>query len=313
MRKVYWPLSIVLALFLGAFGWFLMFGQGQAMAQVVSDATARAEIQQASHGHAQVIRIFHLREPVAVTASARSLPKKGTHSQDVVAVHGPVITGAVVQYPNHSQHIIFVLPDHLGIVTGSLFARNGGKKPLNLIAAQKYLPKPPIVAGRVDTLQGPAGGALPLALIQKLATLDTGFTWGHGTPQFTVFVDPNCIYCHRFYDAARPMVNRGKLTVRIIPVAILKKSSIPRAQEILSGKNPLALWLQSESHFHVVKEEGDLPVTGLPVDVTGENDVDKNTAILYHLDGRRPVTPTFLLPNGNLIVGWNPQSEALLK
>jgi hypothetical protein len=51
-------------------------------------------------------------------------------------------------------------------------------------------------------------------------------------------------------------VNAGKISFHIIPVAALKPSSVPRAIEIMSAKNPLSLWLQNENGFHTKTESG---------------------------------------------------------
>ena len=50
-----------------------------------------------------------------------------------------------------------------------------------------------------------------------------------------VFSDPNCPYCHKFYEVARPWVESGKVQLRHIPVGIIKPSSPGKAAAILGA------------------------------------------------------------------------------
>jgi len=53
-----------------------------------------------------------------------------------------------------------------------------------------------------------------------------------------VFTDPNCGYCHKFYDKTRPWVEAGKVQLRHVPVAILKPSSIGKAAALMTADDP---------------------------------------------------------------------------
>lgn len=53
-----------------------------------------------------------------------------------------------------------------------------------------------------------------------------------------VFVDPNCPYCHTFWNQARPWVNSGKVQLRHIMVGVIRPGSKGQAATILSAKNP---------------------------------------------------------------------------
>lgn len=63
------------------------------------------------------------------------------------------------------------------------------------------------------------------------------------------FTDPNCPYCHRFWDAARPWVDAGKVQIRHIMVGIIKQDSAGKAAAILSAADPSAALLEHE-HNH---------------------------------------------------------------
>lgn len=76
-----------------------------------------------------------------------------------------------------------------------------------------------------------------------------------------VFTDPNCPYCHRFYEAARPWVKAGKVQLRTILVGILKPSSPGKAAAILASGDPVAAYRQHEAHYRTggIKPLGDIP------------------------------------------------------
>ncbi|MHB1735222.1 MAG: hypothetical protein ACYCQM_01455 [Acidithiobacillus sp.] len=137
----------------------------------------------------------------------------------------------------------------------------------------------------------------------KLVSTVRGFVWGHGKPQFTVFIDPNCVFCHQFYKDAVPLVESGKLTVRVVPVAILEQTSFTRAAEILSARRPLTWYLRNERHFVMPPiEQGGLSLK-LPVSAVARSDVSHNNAIIRRLDQNHAATPTFVSPSGVVQVG----------
>jgi thiol:disulfide interchange protein DsbG len=71
------------------------------------------------------------------------------------------------------------------------------------------------------------------------------------------FVDPNCIFCHRFFDYVQTHLSEFKqegVRVVYVPVAILKQSSIAKAAAIVD-KGWSAL-LEDEQKFDVNDEEG---------------------------------------------------------
>lgn len=62
------------------------------------------------------------------------------------------------------------------------------------------------------------------------------------------FVDPNCPYCHEFWEAARKAYPKG-LQVRYIVVGILGNSSVNKAAAILAAKDPAAALEKNERGF----------------------------------------------------------------
>ena len=64
-----------------------------------------------------------------------------------------------------------------------------------------------------------------------------------------MFTDPNCPYCHEFYDLARPWVNAGKVQIRHIMVGILKPSSPAKAAALLGAADPSAALARHEHDY----------------------------------------------------------------
>ena len=107
----------------------------------------------------------------------------------------------------------------------------------------------------------------PAAVAAGLAGART-FVVGRGGPEVTVFFDPNCIFCHKLYQAAQPLLVRGKLRLRVVMVAFLKPSSDGRAAAILMARDPAAALATDENGFDVPREEGGLaPATAIPAAV----------------------------------------------
>jgi len=71
------------------------------------------------------------------------------------------------------------------------------------------------------------------------------------------FVDPNCIFCHKFFDYVQTHLSEFKqagVRVVYVPVAILKQSSIAKAAAIVDNGWPALL--EDEQKFDVNDEEG---------------------------------------------------------
>ncbi|HZJ95095.1 MAG TPA: thiol:disulfide interchange protein DsbG [Thiopseudomonas sp.] len=62
-----------------------------------------------------------------------------------------------------------------------------------------------------------------------------------------VFTDPNCPYCKRLWNDARPWVDAGKVQLRHVMVGVLGESSQKKAAYLLSTKNPQAALKDNES------------------------------------------------------------------
>jgi thiol:disulfide interchange protein DsbG len=52
------------------------------------------------------------------------------------------------------------------------------------------------------------------------------------------FSDPNCPYCRKFWEDARPWVESGRVQIRHLMVGVLKPDSAPKAAALLSADAP---------------------------------------------------------------------------
>ncbi|EGQ61689.1 thiol:disulfide interchange protein DsbG, putative, partial [Acidithiobacillus sp. GGI-221] len=106
-----------------------------------------------------------------------------------------------------------------------------------------------------------------------------GFTVGHAGPLMVVFMDPNCIYCHKFWDEAQADIRAGKLRLKVIPVGFLKPTSLAKATTILQAVDPALAWGHNERRFQKnIEEGGEKPAAHL--DIKAMADVRANTALL---------------------------------
>lgn len=157
----------------------------------------------------------------------------------------PGVTGYVLQ--KSGQHQI-VYGDHGYLFMGQLVSPEG--KNMSAEYTDKYVPKPD-VAKVVDQLK------------------DTGHLVQQGpddAPVIYVFADPNCIYCHRFYQQAESLVQAGKLQLQWVMVGFLKDSSMGRAAAILSAKDPAKALVENENGFDEDSENGGIKPVDSPSD-----------------------------------------------
>ena len=72
---------------------------------------------------------------------------------------------------------------------------------------------------------------------------------GYGPIQITAFIDPNCSYCHKFYESLTSIPDwKSKYSVLFVPVAIVNSTSKGKADAILSAGDSSAL-IRNENLF----------------------------------------------------------------
>ncbi|MGY0798433.1 thiol:disulfide interchange protein DsbG [Lysobacter sp. A286] len=63
------------------------------------------------------------------------------------------------------------------------------------------------------------------------------------------FSDPNCPYCNRFWEAARPWVDSGKVQLRHVMVGVIRQDSANKVAAILAAPSPEAALANNERAF----------------------------------------------------------------
>ena len=63
------------------------------------------------------------------------------------------------------------------------------------------------------------------------------------------FSDPNCPFCNRLWNAARPWVDAGKVQLRHVMVGVIKEDSAGKVATILGADDPSARLAENERRF----------------------------------------------------------------
>lgn len=162
----------------------------------------------------------------------------------------PALNGYLVK-SGTSYQVVYGLGDYL--LVGNLISPAGEN--MNAKYTDEYRPK--IDLGKV------------VEQIKKQALVVV--TGAGQAPVLYAFADPNCIYCHRLYEAAQPLVEAGRLQIRWVMVAFLKKTSPGRAAAILLAEHPAQALHGNEEDFDAANEQGGIaPLTTIPADITAQ-------------------------------------------
>ncbi|MGE8657976.1 MAG: thiol:disulfide interchange protein DsbG [Achromobacter sp.] len=95
------------------------------------------------------------------------------------------------------------------------------------------------------------------------------------------FSDANCPYCHKFWEAARPWVDAGKVQLRHVMVGVIREDSPAKAAAILGAADPTAALLENERQFDA---GGIAPATRVPDNIAKV--LDDNQALMVSLGFR---------------------------
>jgi thiol:disulfide interchange protein DsbG len=99
------------------------------------------------------------------------------------------------------------------------------------------------------------------------------------------FTDPNCPYCNKFWNDARPWVTSGKVQLRHVMVAILGPTSPGKAAAILAAKDTQAALTQHEQQHAT---GGAKPLSQVPETIRAQ--LDANQKLMQQLGAA--ATPT---------------------
>lgn len=95
------------------------------------------------------------------------------------------------------------------------------------------------------------------------------------------FSDPNCPYCNRFWQAARPWVDAGKVQLRHIVVGVIRADSSTKAAAILGAPDRTAALLENERNF---RQGGIKPAASVPAAI--RDSLDNNQILMAELGFR---------------------------
>ena len=109
------------------------------------------------------------------------------------------------------------------------------------------------------------------------------------------FTDPNCPYCNKFWNDARPWVKAGKVQLRHVIVAILTDTSTGKAAALLSAKDPqVALTEHEQQHA-----SGGVKPLG-QISATVRAQLDANQKLMRQLGASATPTIFYKDASGNL-------------
>ena len=148
----------------------------------------------------------------------------------------PGLTGYVIKTRSGRTQMVFGMGAY--IFSGTLIDAQGHNA--SKAYADAELPKPDYAA-------------VAATLAKSSHLIDEG---RKGAPIAYVFADPNCIFCHKFWEQTRSWVKAGKLQLRWVMVGFLKGSSPGRAAAIMAAKDGAAALFRDETKFDPGKEEG---------------------------------------------------------
>jgi thiol:disulfide interchange protein DsbG len=93
-----------------------------------------------------------------------------------------------------------------------------------------------------------------------------------------VFSDPNCPYCHTFWQKARPWVKAGKVQLRHIQVAVIRDESRGQVATMLMAKNPQQVF----TSYNANKGQNKLKITkNIPADIAAKIDANQELMAKY--------------------------------
>jgi len=226
-----------------------------------------------------------------------SVPGMGSNRTETAATTSPVdaktqqvnakYASLVKKLSHGSLRLVstFAGPDGLTGLVAQPVSGQGQKTLAWGLAGQLLIPGPVLNAqGQNLSLQAAqAHGLLPKPMAgTKLAQAmlsAPGFTVGTKGPLFAVFLDPNCIFCHKFWGKAYPFAEAGKIRFKVVPVGFLKPTSLSKAATILMQNDPAAAWAANEAKFDAATEEGGtVPAKTLDPKIVQE--IQSNTQLL---------------------------------
>ena len=185
-----------------------------------------------------------------------------------------------------------------GEMTGYAAVVNHQPLPLYLTVDGKYVIAGPMFDSKgVNLSDEPLARLVSKPLADKNWKLLESSTWiGDGNKNAArvvyAFTDPNCPYCNKFWNDARPWVKTGKVQLRHVMVGILGPTSPGKAAALLAAKDPQAALTQHE----LGRASGGIkPLSAIPPKIRSE--LDANEKLMEQLGAS--ATPTIFYKDAN--------------
>ena len=180
---------------------------------------------------------------------------------------------AYAGYLDRMPYAMYLTPDGKHVLVGSIFDADGEN--MTEAALKKAVAKP-----MADELRG---------------ALETSHWVADGKADaprvIYVFTDPNCPYCHQFWQLSRPWVQSGKVQLRHIVVGIIREDSPGKAAAILADSSPAQALARNEENY---AKGGIAPLQPIPSAVQVK--LLANQALMGNLNVR--ATPAIFYPDG---------------
>lgn len=109
------------------------------------------------------------------------------------------------------------------------------------------------------------------------------------------FTDPNCPYCNKFWNDARPWIKAGKVQLRHVMVGILGPTSPGKAAALLAAKDPQAALTQHEQQH---AKGGVKPLSKVPEKTRAQ--LEANQKLMQQLGSSATPTIFYKDASGNM-------------
>lgn len=96
------------------------------------------------------------------------------------------------------------------------------------------------------------------------------------------FSDPNCPYCNKFWSAARPWVDAGKVQLRHIMVGVIRPDSANKVATIMTSSSPSEALHRNETNY---ASGGITPAATVPAKVRATLDANEKLMVALGFQG----------------------------
>lgn len=202
---------------------------------------------------------------ISAAISAQEMPAPIAALEDRGAVVGETFDapGGLTGYTLRFQGQIltaYLTADASHVLVGNLFSGDGSNLSRPILNAAANAPRPE----------------------QEWEALSNGAWIADGDDQAARVVyaltDPNCPFCHRFYEQTRDWIDAGAVQIRHVMVGVLREDSLAKSATLLLAKDPAAAMAEHEDAFD---EGGVTPLERLPS--SAQEKVQANNSLMSQL------------------------------